>query len=182
MIALKSLQPLLNYPGSGYEDPGRLCSTVLNFPKGHRLLESMMSQFIKNYNRDCYPCHGPGLLTGETPKYCQTKDINAVNFKLGSQVSPVSKACNVHNYPVNYFYAVSWRDAGTLLSKNSSLLNSSKFDESFLIHFWGKMSNNVQIGENSVYEFYAKKNCPLMFEKYVKKLYAEFVVDFAVPV
>ena len=79
-ITIKDLEPLINYPGSGYEDPNKLCGTVLNFPKGHQLMAEIIEKFIKNYNINCYSCNGPVLLTGTIKSFCQIDQLNLLNL------------------------------------------------------------------------------------------------------
>ena len=95
----------------------------------------------------------------------------------------VAKACNVYTYPISYFYPISYRNASKLYEKNSPLLSNSSttFVDTYLIHFWGKMSNHLQINENSVFEFYAQKHCPVMFKKYSLNRTGEFVKEFSIP-
>ena len=75
-----------------------------------------------------------------------------------------NSSCNITLYPENYFYPYRWCDSGPIFKKNGTN-GISKINETFSLHFYGKMSaeNRVYIKDDSIFEIQAMQNCHLTY-------------------
>jgi hypothetical protein len=158
-ITIRSLKPLLKTPGVGYlneHGPG-IGSGILVFPAGSKLLRNALDEFILTYNNNEWGYNGPLLFQRIIAKFCNVSDI----FQAAATLP---QRCNVTIYPEGYFYQYTWYESEFLFAKNQRI-SLEKFIDAYSIHFYGKKSemSSVQPRDSSVYDFFAKLNCPRVY-------------------
>lgn len=176
-ITIRNLESLSKYPGLGtLDDSGNLGNGFLNFEKGNIFLLVALKEFVKNYNPYYWSYNGPRVLAKVLLRYCKIgshKELIINETLLNDEnrkQENATKTCNISLYPQNIIYPVSWIDKDLLFQHNSSL-NLTKFLNTYSIHFYGKLTYKYKIvkNENSIYEYFAKKHCPVSYTTYLSK-------------
>ena len=148
-----------------------LANGVLNFPKNHKLLEMLMENLSNDYNSHFWGYNGPLLFIRTIKKYCNLENfyqkliINDDMIYNSELFKNKTKQCDVNIFPERYFYPYSWQEYKPLYEKDGSL-HINKFIETYSVHFFGKFSSQypVNLGDNSIYEFFALRNCPIIYQ------------------
>jgi hypothetical protein len=177
-ITIRNLNDLLNFPGIGAQDEKNVNNAVINFPKHHGFIDNLMKEFVKDYNPGCWACKGPELFKKVFKDYCKTKDFylthkltkeKMFDTIINSDFNNKSE-CDIHIFPINYFYPIKWSSAEKLFS--NSYFDKETFLDSYIIHFWNKLSQkyHAKPGDSSVYSYFSKLNCP-----YIYKMNSNFV-------
>ena len=173
IITIKSLRIILNFPGIGAYSESAANNAVIVYPKNHPFINQTMIEFTKNYNPNCFDCHGPRLITRVFNDYCKTNNLYYTNLltkkkvydkltgSLNRNIENNLECNNMFVYPINYFYPIAWQKYGTLF-KTDSKLDKEIFIDSFGVHFWNKMSKKdyTKSGDGSIYDYFSSKNCP----------------------
>ncbi len=73
--------------------------------------------------------------------------------------------CDIHIYPIDYFYPIAWFNAQDLF-KNNSVHKKQEFLDSFIIHFWNAVSQKYKpkAGDGSLFDYFSKLNCPFIYK------------------
>lgn len=71
--------------------------------------------------------------------------------------------CGISILPEEYFYPYPW-EKFELLFKKDGLIDIKKVTNTFSVHFYGKLSSNFLAEQNSIYEYFAKNNCPYSYQ------------------
>lgn len=81
------------------------------------------------------------------------------------ETSNKTTSCDISILPERYFYPYSWEHLKELFVNNTTI-DIKKITDSYSIHFYGKMSKNIIIrrGDNSIYEYFSKHNCPITYQ------------------
>ncbi len=164
---------MLPFSGLGFitefEKP-MLANGVLNFPKNHKLLESLMDELSIDYNPNFWGYNGPLLFIRTIKKYCRLENfyeklmINDEMIYNSKSDKNTTGKCDVNIFPEKYFYPYSWQDYKPLYQRDG-FLSIKKFIETYSVHFFGKFTSQypVNCADNSIYEFFALRNCPVTY-------------------
>lgn len=173
-IMLRNLNPIQNLNGLGILiefDELSIGSGVLIFKEKHPLLKIAITEMINNYDPNKWGANGPLLFWRSIQSYCKVDDIFA-NKKKKQVIFKVSNSseCDVSIFPYNYFYPVNWENYEILFEKNAKL-DLKLFKNTYSTHFYGKFSDKIQVekGDNSIYEYFAFKNCPYSYSLFRNK-------------
>ncbi|XP_022909611.2 lactosylceramide 4-alpha-galactosyltransferase-like [Onthophagus taurus] len=156
VIVLKSLDDLGgNFIGKEFETS--LAGGIIGFDGNSiDLLDRILKDFNEHYNPKSWTGHGPFLFTKWVKKLC-----NATRNFL------YHKCDHLKVLPTNLFYPIfygSWEDLFDPEYVDEVL---DKAKNSYLIHFWNKLSYDLIIDSdsNAAYTVLAKKHCPKTFSK-----------------
>lgn len=169
-INIKSFSYLLNFNGVGFMtefSKPSIGNGILVFKKRHKLLELAMKELIYNYEPNEWGFNGPLLFIRAIKNYCRTEDIYLqLNFKDETEIykNKNKSVCDVDIFPERYFYPLNWQRYRKLFKRNEKL-DVSSFKESYSVHFYGKLSENVRVkrDDNNLFEFFASQNCPYIY-------------------
>ncbi|KAG8191999.1 hypothetical protein JTE90_001735 [Oedothorax gibbosus] len=153
IVMLRSMEKLRNTAIT--ENWDRVASGILVFDKGHKLMRKCMLDFAQNYDPFNFVANGPGVISRNIRKFCDTDDISKVSGAgCGIDILPPVAA-----FPIPY-------DKFKDYFVRSSKRNSELFNESYLLHVWNKYSkeSKLVIGQNSPYELAMKEHCPIAYE------------------
>ena len=190
-ITIKSVEPLLKYNGVGYLRDGSSDSVgngILVFEAKHPFLLKVIKDIKRNYDPTHWSGIGPRVIIRVLGPYCEVENIfeslkfNPIRLvidKLELRRSSNKQSllyydephkCNVNIFPPNYFYTYSFMDSNFLFESNQTLI-ISKFIDSFSVHFYGKITlDQVNLFKQySIFEFFAMKNCPYIYEHIMKQ-------------
>lgn len=106
--------------------------------------------------------------TNDELKYTKTVTPASLYSTLDSDKD---KCKDLFIFPETYFYPYSYIDQDlSRLFNSNSVVNIAKLIDTYSVHFYGKKSENikVKINSNSLFEFFARFNCPVVYES-VKK-------------
>lgn len=90
---------------------------------------------------------------------------------LSENLNGTKHKCDVILYPQNIFFPYNWNSNSLdKLFKKNGILEAISLENTYSIHFYNKLSYKfkVEINDNSIYEYYAKINCPYTYE-YVRR-------------
>ena len=178
-ITVRSVENLLDYPGVGQIYPSKniLGSGVMIFPKRHPFLVRCLNELMASYKPNYWSTNGPNLIERILKTYCNTtefsKDLLFNKYILESAVPNFggnNSSCGVYIFPNNFFYVVNYMDLdrANILFKGNQTLSIEKFIDVYSLHFYGRCSKSRTIEKHSIYEYFAKFNCPLSFEIFTK--------------
>ena len=157
-IVLQKIDHLKNVVG--IQDDELINSAVLQFDKPHHFVTlAAIEDYIENWrgNAEAWGMKGPFLVT------------NIIKSKLNCVTKPLKPGkCNkteLEILPQSAFYPVSYPSWKTLVTPGEYSGALSKIQDSYIVHFWNKLTGNtvVNIGDNSFYDIVANKNCPLLY-------------------
>lgn len=123
-----------------------------------------MQLLAESYNPKSWAAHGPTLLKKVIKTYCSVSNIYS-NLSEASQIRSVSTNCDISILPQTFFYPYSWENISELFKKDGCI-DVKRLTDAYSIHFYGKLSNQISIkpGENTIFEYFAKANCPKSYE------------------
>ena len=163
-ITIKDMSYLRKFNGIGsLYKPEDVQAGVLHFTKEHPFILRCLKRFAKEYNGKIWAANGPLLISKEIGLYCNQTNFTSLLFFGNNE-----KKCDVGIFPYYYFYPYHWNEWKVLFEKNAKLV-VSKFINTFSVHFYGKMSTNIEMkaNENSLFEYFASINCPLAYSKHI---------------
>ena len=175
-ITAKSIENLLDYPGFGkiYSDNDNdvLSNAIIILPKQHPFLVRVLTDLMTSYQPNSWAHNGPNLIERTLKSYCKIEKLSDNllfnKYILESTVSNFggNSSCGVYIYPNNFFFVVSWQTQvnTNLAFKKNQTLSIENFIDVYAIHFYGSGSKSIVIERNSIYEYFAKFNCPLSYE------------------
>jgi hypothetical protein len=197
-ITIKSFEGLLEHSGLGYlrESTPSVGNGFLCFRKQHPFLKYHMEIFMSSYDPFVWGANGPVLFMKTMKSFCQVENIfdSLMMSKKQSEINELTttpndaktltptnlysnaekikdKCKDLFIFPEAYFYPYSYidQDLSFLFNPNSGI-DISKLISTYSIHFYGKKSENlkVKINSNSLFEFFARFNCPVVYD-YVQK-------------
>ena len=175
-ITLKSIQDLIVYNGFALQSDSPLEVTNANiiFSRNHPLLIDLMQLMIKNYNPDVWTGIGSikikELIRNKCGKNAKMEHLVVSMKKLANSSNTTStKHCGLSLFSQKYFSPYNWQQVNLLFQRNESLI-ISRFIDAYSIHFFSKISGGITsfINSDSVYEFFAKTNCPVTYRYFFK--------------
>jgi hypothetical protein len=185
-IIVRNLRQLLQFPGVCNEKqptrPG-IGSATLVFPKESPIMRKALDEYIRNYEPKKWGYNGPELLERVLSSHCNVAfanmhaelafDPKRLLINDNQTQSQASSSCNVSIFPSSYFNPYTWFESGKLFMKKQNL-SIERFIDAYSIHFFGKMSQKkcVQPRDFSVYDYFAKRNCPLVYQRIESELLA----------
>lgn len=180
-ITIRNLDPITDYVGIGvFENDTELGNGFLHFKKHDPYLLFVLREFTNNYEPHYWDFNGPRLLQRLLLKYCDIENIKQLSLNEDLFINKKEsiyeqrieiekhKSCNVSLYPYRLIYPIHWKQAEILFEHNSTL-DKSIFSKTYSLHFFGAITgqNVIEKDENSIYEHFAKQNCPLSYKHYV---------------
>ncbi len=95
--------------------------------------------------------------------YCQVDNIYTSLMFDSNNRTLVN--CDILIMPQHYFYPYTWENITYLFKKNNEISIKQLID-TYSIHFYGKLSQHIltRPGDNSIYDYFAKLNCPFSYE------------------
>lgn len=172
-ITIKNIEPLLRFNGAALqnEKPVEINNANLIFKKNHSFLYDLMDQMARDYNPYGWTVNGQYKIEKTAYKYCNLTKLDSLILSKDSFVNKIKNKCDFHLFPKNYFAPLKWYKWQNYFKFNQRL-EVSKFLHAYSIHFYSKLSKHseIYIGSNSIYEFYAKSNCPIFYENFLTKI------------
>jgi lactosylceramide 4-alpha-galactosyltransferase len=173
-ITIKSIEPLLNYNGFGLQSdyPIDINLSNLIFSKNHLFLHEWMSEMIDepyNKTRFIWGSIGKNSVNSKVEKLCETKldNIMIKGLNINNNNNRSSRKFNKSKHDLSlfstrYFSPLNWFNWEYLFISNQ-FIDISIFIDAYSVHFFSKFSSKATIGMKSIYEFYAKRYCPISF-------------------
>ena len=169
-ITIRSIEPLLNY-GSGaglqVDKPMDINNANLIFYKNHSFLSKWIPMSVESFNPNVWASNGKGPFKRIIESICNItlEKLHVVDLSSASKQHVNTSLCDFNIYPTKYFTPYNWVDWKILFEKNSKM-DISKFLDAYSIHFYSTMSSatNVKFKDYSIYEFFAKNNCPIVYK------------------
>lgn len=154
---IKSFESLIETSGLTGGDGRSVNNAVVVFSRDHPILEKVIDQVTSNYSPEEWSSNGPGAIELVLKRNCNSTDIYE-DKKLHDK-------CGVTIYPPTFFYPYGFPTYMYPFEKNSKR-NMKILTQTYSIHFYNIVNKyKVYYGDNSIYEFLAAKNCPLIYEK-----------------
>ena len=177
-ITVRNLKRLFPFPGLGkcFEwNSESLNGAVLVFPmKSDPTLYSAILEFKHTYEPRQWGFNGPMLFRRLLTQMCQSENIYADlavdpddEYAFSSSPEAIKpRKCSISLYPKETFYPIDWEQSSMLFQPNSNI-PINLFKKAYVIHFFNKVSSEHQFTgkENNIYEFFARFNCPLTFDR-----------------
>lgn len=183
-ITIKNLDPIYRYSGIGvFENKKELGNGFLHFNKGNQFLLNVLNEISKNFKPNHWDHNGPRMIQNLLANYCNlTNSTNLMELILDeslfskkfsdikSQNKSNNHSCNIFLYPHKLIYPIYWENSSLLFEHNLKF-NKTLFENTYSIHFYGWLTSkyDVEAFENSIYEYYAKRNCPLSYDLYIRQ-------------
>jgi hypothetical protein len=105
------------------------------------------------------------VINGQLALYCNQTNFNHLLIKF-NQSNSIN--CDVGIFPTQFFYPYTWYEFKILFEKNATV-SIKKFFNTYSVHFYGKMSESKKMNknDNSLFEYFASLNCPIMYSKHI---------------
>jgi lactosylceramide 4-alpha-galactosyltransferase len=171
-ITIKSIEPLLNYNGFGLQSdyPIDINLSNLIFSKNHLFLHEWMSEMIDepyNKTRFIWGSIGKNNVNLKVEKLCETKLENIIIKGLNTNIKSRKFNKSKHDlslFSTRFFSPLNWFNWEYLFISNQ-FIDISMFIDAYSVHFFSKFSSKAttNMKSNSIYEFYAKRYCPISF-------------------
>jgi lactosylceramide 4-alpha-galactosyltransferase len=165
-ITIKDFSLIRKYNGFGsLSNPKEVQAGVLHFTKQHPFILKCLESFNKNYDGNKWAANGPLLIERELALYCNQTNFNHLLIKF-NQSNSIN--CDVGIFPTQFFYPYTWYEFKILFEKNATV-SIKKFFNTYSVHFYGKMSESKKMNknDNSLFEYFASLNCPIMYSKHI---------------
>jgi hypothetical protein len=171
-ITIKSVEPFLTYDaaiGLQQDDPVEINFSNLFFIKNHTFLAKWMKLSVsKNFdpNSCCL------LESKNVEKLCNLKlnkiPIIEMEISLNNETNPINIPCDIQLIASKYFSPFN-RDLSERYFYVNSKIDILRFIETYSIHFFSTNSvkSKIFFRSNTIYEFYAKNNCPIYYNDYI---------------
>ena len=158
-VVLRDLTHYKNMLLEEGETPGKGKLAVTNsafmFTAKHPFLLAAMKALEERYNKNCWDCIGPKLLTGV-----------AKNMTNATMINDIPASANINVTPMKRMMPVKWNFAQRLYfpEKPVSFKTWEKmFQHSSTVHFFGKMTECTAVRDDPRYSAYAvlgPRYCP----------------------
>ena len=140
----------------------------MHFSPKHPFIAKLMFEFVSNYNPFGWGINGPTRVIATLKSYCnftQSYSKFYTNLMLDEDdVHAGRNKCNIIIFPTNYFYPFKYYDAEPeRIFKDNGKKEVSRLIKSYSLHLYGKFSENFEIRNNSVYEYFSKQYCKASF-------------------
>ena len=168
-ISIKPFDPLMKYNGFGYlyENEASLGNGFIHFSARHSFLEFLIKKFVDNYNPKLWGNNGPTLIIDALKVYCQEENIFDY-LMLNKEPNQTKSNCdNIVLFPEDYFYPFRYKTEVNVPFEKSKILNLTKIENSFSVHFYGKFTSKLQVKykDHNLYEYLALKNCQYVYSR-----------------
>ena len=169
-ISLKSIEQLLHLNGFSVQsdNPLQVNNANIIFSKNHPLLLDLMQLMVRNYD----PNNWTGLGQHKIIELFRNKCSQSMDKLLIEDLEKMDDKiinCGLHLFSKKYFAPYNWFDWKVLFQRNHSV-EIHRFINAFSIHFYSKKSEQETKlkDSDSIFEFYAKTNCPVSYKHYFK--------------
>ena len=174
-ITIQSFETLIAQSQSGVScsndyqlNPVEINNAFLIFTKKNFVLEKFIENFVASYNPYVWSANGPQLIMRVLYKECNLSlDDCRINISQKNRVIS-SKCGNMTLFPYFFFNAIPYFQANELFT-NSSTVPIHLFNNSYSIHFFSAITKKLKVypNSNNIYEFFARKNCPVTYAKII---------------
>jgi lactosylceramide 4-alpha-galactosyltransferase len=172
-ITLKSIEKLLLFNGFSVQsdNPLQVNNANIIFSKEHPLLLDLMQLMTRNYDPNNWTGLGQHRIIELLRNKC-SESMDKLMIYAENLESNKSKtmSCGLHLFSQKFFAPYNWFDWKILFQRNQSL-EIHRFINAYAIHFYSKKSEKETYlkNSNSIFEFYAKTNCPISHMNFFKK-------------
>ncbi len=171
-ITIKNIEPLLKFNGAGLQSdkPMYINNANLIFSKNHSFLNKWIPLSVESFNPKEWGSNGQASFRRITEKICNVK-LEKLPIVDSTNKKTLKNQCDFNIHPTKIFSPYNWKSWGTLFKKNSNI-KISRFLDAYSIHFFSSQSFKAKINFHgySIYEFFAKNNCPIFYQEYVVNL------------
>ena len=163
----------MKYNGAGLQSdkPMQINNANLIFSKNNSFLNKWIPLSVESFDPKAWGSNGQASFRRIAEKICNVSleklpIIDLTNKKIHELISMYE--CGLNIYPTKFFSPYNWYNWSTLF-KNNSNIEISRFLDAYSIHFFSYMSSKAEIHfkDYSIYEFFAKNNCPIFYQDYV---------------
>ena len=168
-ITVRSIEPLLEYPGVMQDAETKPNNAILNFPEKHPFIKAALDEFMSSFDGSIWGHNGPKLITRTIRKFCQIKNnwqILMFNKSIiesnSTNLSKKSSPCGINIFPVSFSTPLYWKSILFFFQANQKF----NFEQSryiFSLHYFSKVSNEFKVDRNSIFEYYARSHCPVVY-------------------
>ncbi|KAK3882536.1 hypothetical protein Pcinc_013103 [Petrolisthes cinctipes] len=145
----------------GLAAKGLIANAFLSFTKSDPFLWALMKDMNTHFIPTQWGSTGPHAVTRVIKTECKN-DTKLDNTKDGKP-----QTCNnITIYPSQFFSPVYYSNFKKLISDGGGKNFEKDFKNTFLIHFFNKMSKDevVKAGSGSIYDVAARKSCPVTYQ------------------
>ena len=178
-LTVRSVEPLLKYPGVGYlfeANNHSMNNAIMNFPRHHPFLTAAMDDIVRGYKPKIWGHHGPLLMIRTFKKHCKTDQIykklmfDKIELENDAKQNNVKRKkylCDVHILENNFFNPHTIQTTHKLFKANFTM-SIDKCIDVFTIHLFNTNSEKYKIERNSFYEYMARIHCPIAYRVILK--------------
>ncbi|KAK3895514.1 hypothetical protein Pcinc_000753 [Petrolisthes cinctipes] len=145
----------------GLEAKGVIASAFLSFTKNNPVLWALMKDINTHFKPTRWGSIGPQAVTRVIKSECKN------DTKLDITKDGKPQTCNnITIYPSQFFSPVYYNNFKAYISDGGGKNFEKDLKNTFLIHFWNKMSKDavVKAGSSSIYDMAARKSCPVTYQ------------------
>ncbi|KAK4319489.1 hypothetical protein Pmani_009596 [Petrolisthes manimaculis] len=146
----------------GLENKGVVASAFLSFTKNNPVLWALMKDMNTHFEPNKWGCIGPQAVTRVIRSVCKNDTT-----KLDIPKDGKPQTCNnITIYPSQFFSPIYYKNFKAYISGGGGKNFEKDFSNTFLMHFWNKITKNVVVkaGSGSIYDVAAKKSCPVTYQ------------------
>jgi lactosylceramide 4-alpha-galactosyltransferase len=176
-ITIRNLSPLRQYSAFSLLNPNNheIGTGFMHFTKEHEFLSFILKRFNLNYKPFDWNSNGPNMIKMSLQLYCNISTLEPLVLKI-EKIKTYKKLnqneiCNLFLLPNEVSYPYHYNEA-KILFDDVNVLDISKFIDTYSIHFYGFLTENLSLKKNqrNIYEHFASLNCPVSYNYFYLSL------------